>query len=733
MPPQSASNFSPNSATSSGRKDKARDNINNLRPVRSRKDRPCDYCRRLKHTCRILVRGQACTNCARTKRACTFDEPPRNRHDSKASKARRLEVVQSELPDVHYGTTIADAAMPMESPGDDAFIPIFSQAALEQQTSAAVYADFESESSQQPLHSSLAAIFDVEEITSPKDDNSYYTSLDLENNGSEEHHYLGPGALMHLTLNTDQDELTNTTWSNLLNPQPQNAATTSTTPHDLNKLSYRQVADPKKPVFFLREPSRVYGLSNASYEAERAWKTAYMGGSFLDSTLSALPLINKIRLQASMYKWHGAHPFPHALLVGILAHSAVSIPALRNIWKDLWAIVLNLLDNEYRQPRLQTLQLAIMDIWGRPNQNPGGNHTAICRAIGAAQVLGLHKDSSQWRLPRWERSTRKRIWWLIYVADKWNSLTYGRPSNIPTETTVPLPSALDNDVGGQSSTSSSSSIISFILMCRLTVILNSLLPILSDTSGESDKFITHRQAIMSAAVELDELERAHLAEGDLGYPGMGKSWCISRSRFRGIADEDPLTASYRLCHLCLSVRLASLSLDEVLSGLIFTMPFNSHPRASPVSRHAVAVITKVVLFLESLDEKECQGVWTPWSSSQLTHAMSLALRLFVRLSSLEPDTPRFPACSELYNLIDRFLTVLVTTEPTWEVASDALGKVRILMASMPDLNGLSELKVKVGLGRYPIPSQDDTTWSDWLSLLGMEWLNNDGLNTTLAV
>ncbi|WVQ70403.1 uncharacterized protein L199_008630 [Kwoniella botswanensis] len=709
MPPPSAKTLSSSPSVT----------LNNLRPVRSRKDRPCDYCRRLKHTCRILVRGQACTNCARTKRACTFEDPPRKRH---AKPPTQLAEQQSDVTEVQHqhdpdgSSSSSTRLMPNDDTANhDPFIPVFSQTAFEQQTSDAVYVgQVALESSQQPLHSSLAAIFEVEEISS--DDNSYYTSLDLENNGSEEHHYLGPGALMHLTLNVDQDD---STWSQFLNPQ--NTTTPSgTETSDLNKLSYRQVADPKKPVFFLREPSRVYGLSNASYEAEKAWKTACEVLSysqpgqgehishqlihiFLESTLSALPLINKVRLQASMYQWHGAHPFPHALLVGILAHSAVSLPSLRTIWKDLWAIVLNLLDNEYRQPRLQTLQLAIMDIWGRPNQNPGGNHTAICRAIGAAQVLGLHKDSSQWRLPRWERSTRKRIWWLIYVADKWNSLTYGRPSNVPTETTVPLPSSLDNDDGGQSTTCQNPT-ISFILMCRLTVILNTLLPILSDASGESDKFSTHRQAIMTAAMELEELERLHPFGGDAGSSGM--------------------------------VRLASLSLDEVLAGLVFSMPFDSHPRAGPVARHIIAVIAKLVLFLESLDEEDCKGFWTPWSSSQLTHAMSLALRLFVRLSSSESDPPQprpqFPSSSDIFNLIDRCLTVLTNTEAIWEVASDALGKVRVLMASMPDLQGLSDLRMKIGLGRYPVPSQDDTMWSDWLSLLGMEWLNDDGLNTTLA-
>jgi hypothetical protein len=140
---------------------------------------------------------------------------------------------------------------------------------------------------------------------------------------------------------------------------------------------------------------------------------------FLRKVLPTLPVMNRVRLEAACYAWEGAGPFPHALLVGILTYSAVHIPTIRHRCKDLWGVVLQLLDNEYRHPRLQTLQVALLDIFGRPILNPGGNHLAICRAIGTAQLLGLHRNSDKWKLPRWERSIRKRIWWTLFIADKW--------------------------------------------------------------------------------------------------------------------------------------------------------------------------------------------------------------------------------------------------------------------------------------------------------------------------
>jgi hypothetical protein len=108
----------------------------------------------------------------------------------------------------------------------------------------------------------------------------------------------------------------------------------------------------------------------------------------------------------------------------------------------------------FLQPRLQTIQLTLLDLISRPDKNPGGNsialarvrpfsrllravfaeadvsHSAYDQAVGAAQLLGLHLDCSTWQLPRWEKNLRKRLFWLLFVMDKWSSLYQGRPPHI---------------------------------------------------------------------------------------------------------------------------------------------------------------------------------------------------------------------------------------------------------------------------------------------------------------
>jgi hypothetical protein len=72
-------------------------------------------------------------------------------------------------------------------------------------------------------------------------------------------------------------------------------------------------------------------------------------------------------------------PFPFTVLTGILAHAAAHMPDLRPRIRELWKVVLSLEENEFRQPRLQTLQLTLLDIWGRPSTSPGYNHASLCR------------------------------------------------------------------------------------------------------------------------------------------------------------------------------------------------------------------------------------------------------------------------------------------------------------------------------------------------------------------
>lgn len=79
-----------------------------------------------------------------------------------------------------------------------------------------------------------------------------------------------------------------------------------------------------------------------------------------------------------------------------------------------------------QRPKLSTVQAGLL-LLQRPEADSWSLTTQLV-AIG--QELGLHLDCSDWEIPSWERSLRKRIAWALYTQDKWSSLIHGRPSHI---------------------------------------------------------------------------------------------------------------------------------------------------------------------------------------------------------------------------------------------------------------------------------------------------------------
>ncbi|KAH6678138.1 fungal-specific transcription factor domain-containing protein, partial [Halenospora varia] len=84
-----------------------------------------------------------------------------------------------------------------------------------------------------------------------------------------------------------------------------------------------------------------------------------------------------------------------------------------------------LADAMYR-PKLSTVQAGLL-----LSQRPEGDQWApTAQLVAIGQELGLHLDCSSWKIPLWERGLRKRLAWALYMQDKWGSLVHGRPSHI---------------------------------------------------------------------------------------------------------------------------------------------------------------------------------------------------------------------------------------------------------------------------------------------------------------
>ncbi|KAK6396591.1 hypothetical protein LTR65_008489 [Meristemomyces frigidus] len=106
-----------------------------------------------------------------------------------------------------------------------------------------------------------------------------------------------------------------------------------------------------------------------------------------------------------------------------------------------------------------------------------GLYAEIGQLTGVCFDAGLNVDPSKWDLFQSDRSRRKRLWWALYIHDKWSALGLGRPSYIhDDDCNVPLLSTDDiaiSTVGGDPLPPTSARM--FVAMAALTQILSMLL------------------------------------------------------------------------------------------------------------------------------------------------------------------------------------------------------------------------------------------------------------------
>lgn len=122
---------------------------------------------------------------------------------------------------------------------------------------------------------------------------------------------------------------------------------------------------------------------------------------------------------------------------------------------ELFEDALVSLQREFHGPDLWTLQACLLLIHENSAENATIETprvwTLAAQAVACAQVIGLHRDPTNWSIAPWEKSLRKKLWWATFSADVWSSVCHGNPPHIHREgfTTPSLTMddlAMDEDV-----------------------------------------------------------------------------------------------------------------------------------------------------------------------------------------------------------------------------------------------------------------------------------------------
>jgi hypothetical protein len=97
-------------------------------------------------------------------------------------------------------------------------------------------------------------------------------------------------------------------------------------------------------------------------------------------------------------------------------------------------LTLDALQSSYHRPRLSSIEAILLFLQCKPEDPLNPDHSFAWgltgQALAVSEASGLHLDASEWLIPKWERSLRKRLSWGLYIQDVWTALAHGRPLHI---------------------------------------------------------------------------------------------------------------------------------------------------------------------------------------------------------------------------------------------------------------------------------------------------------------
>ncbi|KAJ5087251.1 hypothetical protein N7456_010867 [Penicillium angulare] len=431
----------------------------NGRVYKSRKSRPCDFCRYRKVTC-DMPHGPPCRRCTNKDQPCTFDDEPGPRKRTKmVDWFAELDAFQDAgswahvLPDgilepgsenalglgnglnqegMGFSVCEQHTQLSIHSPqsGSDLAIP-----------SVSAYSSPDMQMSPQPVSVNVLP-FDNPPL--PGSDPPRVHSL--ENVPNAFSFYIGPTGVsdVHVLSNQPYDT------ENVSLPK-------------VNGLRYRivnsSVGDNNqyKPI-----PRTVFGITDHSLidkaqprlgsdgmehawtrlwnmvDTTAAWHLVQLFSRYIDPYF---PIVSKSQIPPTPAE---VKSIPLGLLTAMCATALPFIMYDETLYtlllhppqaEDLYQLCWLAVSQDLHAPSLATLQACLLLQQRLPTNmylsDTAFAWTLMSTALSVAQTIGLHRDPTDWAsVPAWERNVRRRLWWGLCITENWVAFTRGMPSHI---------------------------------------------------------------------------------------------------------------------------------------------------------------------------------------------------------------------------------------------------------------------------------------------------------------
>ncbi|KAK4053140.1 hypothetical protein OIV83_001875 [Microbotryomycetes sp. JL201] len=708
--------------------------IASLRSFRSRRSRPCDRCRSRKQRCVILNEGNKCLNCELSAADCLFNLPPMPNPNNAARSIKRQQQqqqlgqepqsgkhkqpLQHAQPQAGSSTsaqsgTKGSAQRPHKKPGPQQSgtgsghvtptlpYPLVIPPTLAQQqqqqhhmgggyfaNAAGPISPFgPAEPSHfvppslvntplqhpQPARPPMADI--VHAIAQANTNHTYasslqaaaeeYPALDLQADEEEELYLVGTAA--------ERDALRLSLSAGVTNQYGRGA------------LKVRHVSrDSNAPVAFMFMSAKPYDEAPANASAYDEL-VAVVGADKIDKLLGDYLRIDAVALPIWSQEHYAAQSHLNVgLRCSYITAAMAYTPELRHLQHRAWGVTRAYFRLREPRARLHTIQATLIDLNGRHGVDPAGNFVRLGATVAIARLLGLHKDSSTWTIPLWERDLRARLWWALVVYDKVSALTFGRPSVIGTEDHVSLPRRSPQD---------SPSYSAFVSLCELTLIMDEL-----------NRRLRTSLAQTVAEVEFGEghaINHALEVLGDMSLKlDRWKALCDARMLFQYRPDEAPPgIRSLQLAYLYTALVITRESWDA--------LPRHSGQATMLGQQSCLLAATEFVDFIVSLTVKELEGYWASHSPFFISTCLTILVRLTLE-SDKSDHSDQAVWQAAVFNL-RRLVNALsdARRDAAWDIADLALSRAQFFIPLLSRRAPEFSVVLQPLTSAFPSPPVDD--------------------------
>lgn len=287
----------------------------------------------------------------------------------------------------------------------------------------------------------------------------------------------------------------------------------------LGNVRFQHVnSDTAFPVHFLLPPPNVLTVAEqyaTEITAQRVRIRNMVKGTeprllelFFELVYPVYPIIDPKQFYAAYNHPGNTDNIDVGLLAGVLAISVSWTkydPALcmmnfpRQLHDNLFAECLVAVERTLKKPTVETVQgLLLLMQWQTEQHEDFRAQLNRSKLVSVAFSFGLHLNCHDWNISSDEKIMRERLWWSVYLVEKWVSTNLGVPSAITLENTTWNCELFVSD---------NAEIPLFKNFIKLTRILDKVITDLYSLRGCKERYLDVTTTIAKADEYLTELER----------------------------------------------------------------------------------------------------------------------------------------------------------------------------------------------------------------------------------